>query len=161
MMGVGKSTIGGLLAARTGRTHIDTDRTLVQKLGRPIPQLFQIFGETTFRDHETAVLKSLEPGPLVVSTGGGIVLRPQNWIEMRRLGVTIFLDVPLEILADRLAVSKKRRPLLEGEDRDSRIAAILEQRLPLYRQADITVTLGSGTAEDGANLVLDALEVAL
>lgn len=158
MMGVGKSTIGGILAQRAGRQHIDTDKLLVNRLGRPIPQLFQLFGESTFRDHETAILKSFEPGPLVISTGGGIVLRPQNWLEMRRLGTTIFLDVPVDVLLARLAVSKKRRPLLQGDDMEDKVRSILAARTDLYLQADVKVELGDLEAEDGATRVLAALE---
>ena len=89
MMGVGKSTIGSILAEQTHRPFHDTDRMLVHRLGRPIPQLFQIYGESTFRDHETAILKTLEPGPQVISTGGGIVLSKLddviNWARSNSL----------------------------------------------------------------------------
>lgn len=159
MMGVGKSTVGGLLAQRAKRDHVDTDRLLVNRLGRPIPQLFQILGESTFRDHETAILRSLEPGNVVVSTGGGIVLREQNWIEMARLGTTIFLDVPEDVLIARLERSKKRRPLLQGEGMEDKVRAILAARLPLYRKADLVVQLGDADAASGAELVLEALAV--
>ncbi len=159
MMGVGKSTAGGIVAERAGREHLDTDRMLIRKLGRPIPQLFQLLGESTFRDHETTLLRELSPGRSVISTGGGIVVRPQNWDEMRRLGTTIFMDVPFDILIARLHASKKRRPLLQGEDMESKVAAILEARLPLYRQADLTVTLEHLDANDSADRILAALGV--
>lgn len=161
MMGVGKSTVGELLAQRSGRQHLDTDRSLVRKLGRPIPQLFQLFGETTFRDHETALLRSIEPGPLVISTGGGIVVRPQNWDEMRRLGTTIFLSVDLDVLTARLATSKKKRPLLQGGAMEEKVEKILEQRLPLYRQADLIVELADLDAQSAALRVEEALRVRL
>ncbi len=158
MMGVGKSTTGGILAEMTGREHLDTDRMLIRKLGRPIPQLFHLLGESTFRDHETTLLREIEPGPKVISTGGGIVLRPQNWGEMRRLGITIFLDVPLDTLTQRLAVSKKRRPLLQGDDMEEKVATILEARLPLYQQADITVPIDASDAQDAARQIYAAIE---
>src|SRR3954464_1775303 len=82
MMGAGKTSLGRSLAGLSGREHLDTDHLLQRRLGRPIPQLFNIYGEATFRDHETSILKGLEPGPSVISTGGGIVLRPVNWVEM-------------------------------------------------------------------------------
>ena len=159
MMGVGKSTTGGILAERTGREHFDTDRMLVRKLGRPIPQLFQMLGESTFRDHETTLLREMKPGHSVVSTGGGIVLRAQNWDEMKRLGTTVFLDVPLDILVSRLAVSKKRRPLLQGVEMESKVAEILEARLPLYRQADLTIQIDNLNAESAAEKILQLMEV--
>lgn len=159
MMGVGKSTTGGILAERTGRQHIDTDRMLVRKLGRPIPQLFQMLGESTFRDHETTLLREMSAGPSVISTGGGIVLRAQNWLEMKRLGTTIFMDVPLDILLERLATSKKRRPLLQGVEMEPKVTEILESRLPLYRQADVTISIDHLNAEDAAERILALLEV--
>src|SRR5437588_3585265 len=102
MMGAGKSAIGRSLAKLSGRTHVDTDLLLQNRLGRPIPQLFQIYGESAFRDHESSILRSLEPAESVISTGGGIVMRPSNWDELRRLGVTVFVEVEVEELIDRL-----------------------------------------------------------
>src|SRR5450631_3409697 len=66
MMGVGKSAVGRELAVRTGREFVDTDQMLQNRLGRPISQLFQIYGESAFRDHETAILKSIVPSLAVV-----------------------------------------------------------------------------------------------
>jgi shikimate kinase len=157
MMGAGKSSVGRALADMTGRTHMDTDRILQHRLGRPIPQLFSIYGETAFRDHETSVLKGIEPGAHVISTGGGIVLREANWAEMRRLGLTIFLDVSPEILEERLRASKKRRPLLEVEDWEERMHNLLQQRMPLYEKADIRVKIVDAPLEQCASTVLDAV----
>ncbi len=148
MMGAGKSSLGRALSDKTGREHLDTDQILQRRLGRPIPQLFQIYGESTFRDHETSVLKSLEPGFSVISTGGGIVLREANWIELRRLGNVVYVDVEYDDLVERLSASKKRRPLLEVEDWKARLQALLEERRPLYDQADLTVNVtGLGITE--------------
>lgn len=159
MMGVGKSTTGQHMARLTGREHLDTDRMLVRKLGRPIPQLFQLYGESTFRDHESTLLREIETGPRVISTGGGIVLREQNWDEMRRLGITLYLDAPFDVLVARLAASRKRRPLLQGEGMEAKVEQILEARLPLYRQADLIVPIGDLNAEAAAQLALRALGV--
>ncbi len=157
MMGVGKSTIGSILAEQTHRPFHDTDRMLVHRLGRPIPQLFQIYGESTFRDHETAILKTLEPGPQVISTGGGIVLREANWDLMRALGSIIYLHVPFEILVNRLAASRKRRPLLQVENVEERIQSILDAREPLYAKADLAVELGDMNAEQAATHLREIL----
>ncbi len=158
MMGAGKTTVGRILSERTGRVFRDVDRMLVNRLGRPIPQLFSIYGEETFREHETAILKSLEPEASIVSTGGGIVLRPVNWEIMRALGTVIYLKAPLEVLMERLAASKKKRPLLQVEDPEERVKSILEARTPLYEQADVIIELGDSDAEGGANLVMEAME---
>lgn len=160
MMGVGKSTVGQLLANRTGRAFLDTDRMLVQRFGRPIPQIFQLYGEATFRDHETSILKSIERDGQVISTGGGIVIRPENWLLMRALGTVIFLDVPLDILIDRLRASKKRRPLLQAENFEERVETILSSRRTVYEQADVHVHLGDLMSEPATDLILQKLSEA-
>jgi shikimate kinase len=160
MMGAGKSTVGKALAELVERDFIDTDSLLQARLGRPIAQVFQIYGEDTFREHETSVLRSLEPCPAVVSTGGGIVLRDENWSEMRRLGVTVFLDCPYEILVERLQRSKRKRPLLQAEDWPDRLRALLENRMPLYRKADITVPIQEVEIDLAAQQVRQAIEAA-
>jgi len=157
MMGAGKSSLGRALAEATGRTFLDTDLLLQQRLGRPIPQIFQIYGEPTFRDHESSILRSLEPGPVVLATGGGIVLREGNWAEMRRLGTTIFLEACADTLIDRLAKSKKRRPLLQVEDWETRTRNLLEERMPLYQQADVRVCVDGAEMDEAAQRVLEAL----
>jgi shikimate kinase len=155
MMGSGKSTVGRLLAERAERTFVDTDQLISQRLGRPIHQLFSIYGQEAFRDHETAVLRSLEARNVVISTGGGIVLRPANWVEMRRLGKIAFLDLPLEVLIDRLQRSARRRPLLETENWQERLADIYSERRPLYERADVVVRLAG---EDHAMAVEKLME---
>lgn len=143
MMGAGKSTVGKALAERLGVEFMDTDQILERRLGRPTAQVFKLFGEPTFRDHETAVLKSLASGPGVLATGGGIVLREENWIEMRRLGAVVFMDVEARRLCERLRRSKRKRPLLEREDWESVVADLVATRRPLYEQADIRVEVNT------------------
>jgi shikimate kinase len=139
MMGAGKSSVGRRLSTITGRRFLDTDQLLQNRLGRSINQIFQLYGEEAFRDHESSILRQLEPGHDIVSTGGGIVLREENWNELRRLGPTIYLRASPETLIDRLQVSKKRRPLLAGEAWDDKLREILNRRVPLYEQADATL----------------------
>lgn len=157
MMGAGKTSIGRALAGLSGRRHIDTDHLLQRRLGRPIPQLFKIYGESTFRDHETSILKGLEPCQAVVSTGGGIVLRPANWEQMRRLGTTIYIEADLVHLLARLGSSKKRRPLLQFDNWQERVAELLEQRRPLYEQADLTIKVGEMCVDDVARAIFDRM----
>ena len=158
MMGAGKTSVGRLLAEKTGRSFIDTDLLLQQRLGRPISQIFQIYGEEAFRDHETSVIRALEPGDTIISTGGGAVLRPENWVEFKRLGVTIYLDATLDTLIDRLTISKKKRPLLQVDNWEDRARALLESRSGLYRNADVLVPVDDVDIEFGADRVLLAVE---
>ncbi|HRI44043.1 MAG TPA: shikimate kinase [Fimbriimonadaceae bacterium] len=158
MMGAGKSTVGREVARLAGRPFFDTDQLLSYRLGRPIPQLFSIYGEAAFRYHETAILRGLEPQPGVLATGGGIVVREANWVEMKRLGTTVFLDVDRAALTGRLARSKKKRPLLAHENWEERFDQILAARRVLYEQADRRVLIGGESLEEAARKVLDSLE---
>ena len=158
MMGAGKSSLGRSLADLSGRSFVDSDRLLQQRLGRPISQIFQIYGEQAFRDHESSVIRSIEPGEIILSTGGGAILRPENWAEFRRLGITIYLDATLETIIDRLTSSKKKRPLLQVENWEDRARDLLESRTDLYRKADVTVRVDDVDLVYGAQRVLDAIE---
>jgi|SRR5579862_6808904 len=157
MMGAGKSALGRELCKLTEREHVDTDLLLQRRLGRRIPQLFKIYGESAFRDHETSILRGLNPGFSVISTGGGIVLRDANWDQMRRLGIVAFIDVDFECLCERLDVSKKPRPLLQVEDWKEKLRLLLEERLPFYHKADVTVNVTGLTIPDAANAVFERL----
>ncbi|RYG33767.1 shikimate kinase [bacterium] len=156
MMGAGKSAIGRALAEVTGREFIDTDQLIQNRLGRPIPQIFQIYGEPTFRDHETSVLKSLEPGMSVVSTGGGLVGREENWYELRRLGTVCYLRASHTTLTTRLAVSKKKRPLLQNDTWEDDLRRLMEKRAPLYERADLVVDVDQDGLDEGLERVLRA-----
>lgn len=156
MMGVGKSAVGRELAVRTGREFLDTDQILQSKLGRPVNQLFQIYGEDAFRDHETALLKNLEPTGAILSTGGGIVIREENWTELRRLGTVLYLKAGDQELIRRLTNSKKRRPLLEVENWEERLSVLLSQRESMYQKADLVVDLDGEGIEGAAEKVFQA-----
>lgn len=159
MMGAGKSSIGRLLAERAGRDFADTDTLLVHRLGRPIPQIFRLYGEPTFRDHETSVLRSLNPGLSVLATGGGTVLRAENWDELRRLGTTIYLQASLTTLVGRLERTRYRRPLLLADDWERRIEEILRGRETLYRQADLSVAVDGKSLEETTDAILREMDL--
>ncbi len=157
MMGAGKSAVGRSLAAQSGRPFIDTDLLLQNRLGRPIPQLFQIYGEEAFRDHENAILRNLDATESVISTGGGIVTHAENWKELRRLGTTIYLRATEEALISRLEQSKKRRPLLEVDDWQQRVKDLLAARRHLYETADVIVNLTDEDIDTSAAAILKRL----
>jgi shikimate kinase len=160
MMGAGKSTVGRALAVLSEREFLDSDHLLENRFGRPVHQIFKLYGEEAFRGHETSVLKTLEPGPIVLATGGGIVLKPQNWDEFRRLGKSVYFNVPAEVLKRRLEASKRRRPLLETENWEAKFDEIFESRQDLYRQADLIIDLVHGDQQDTAQQIFDALRSA-
>ncbi|MGE0000808.1 MAG: shikimate kinase [Fimbriimonadaceae bacterium] len=157
IMGSGKSVLGNRLADTLDVPFMDTDQLFVNRMGRPIAQWFRHYGEDSFREHETSILRSLEPEPAVLSTGGGIVLRPENWQEMKRLGATVYLDVPPSAIKARLAQSKRRRPLLEFEDWEERFDKIYAERRPIYQQADITVNLDFEEIDEAVRSIVEQL----
>jgi shikimate kinase len=159
MMGSGKTTVGRILAERLGVPFKDSDKMLHSLLGRPVHELFRYYGEEAFRQHETRLLQGLPAEEGVLSTGGGIVLRDENWTELRRLGTTVFLDVELETLKARLATAKKIRPLIQTEEWRERVERILEERRPKYEQADLVLRLKDEDAATVAGLLYDRLSL--
>jgi shikimate kinase len=148
MMGAGKSSVGRTLAELSERPFEDTDLILQHRLGWSIPQLFQRYGEDAFREHETSVLRSLDPHAAILATGGGIVCRPENWTEMQRLGLTVYLRASAETVKARLELSRKKRPLLEFEDWQERVDRLLTARSPFYDQADIIVDVDGKSIQE-------------
>ncbi|WP_027330369.1 shikimate kinase AroK [Marinimicrobium agarilyticum] len=133
-MGAGKSTIGRLLAAELKVPFYDSDRVIEERTGADIPWIFDVEGESGFRDRESAVLAELaeEPGA-VIATGGGIVLRPVNGEVMHRSGRVCYLTASIEQLVERTAKDKKR-PLLQVDNPRQKIIDLLNQRDPIYRE---------------------------
>ncbi len=161
MMGAGKSAVGRPLAQALGYRFIDADEALERTAGRSIPQIFAENGEEGFRAMETAVLNQLAQWhSLVVATGGGVVTRPANWGHLHQ-GVVIWLDAPEEVLLQRLRVDPTPRPLLADPDPGARLRHLLEQRRPLYAQADLHVSQGAESVEGVATRVLEALPAIL
>eukprot|EP00250_Pteridium_aquilinum_P001343 c11554_g1_i1 orf=230-1189(+) len=150
MMGSGKTTVGKLLAEALGYEFFDSDKLIEDAAGGiTVAQFFKQQDEEKFRNAETDVLKKLScNGRSVVATGGGIVVRDVNWNYLRH-GVTVWLDVPLEALAERVvAVGTHTRPLLGDPQGGSaysqalaRLSSIYELRAPYYEKADIIVSL--------------------
>lgn len=133
-MGAGKSTIGKMLADRTNREFIDTDSVIVEKTGVEIDLIFEIEGEEGFRKRESRLIKELTAlDNIVLATGGGAVLDPENRKYLQQRGTVIYLQATAEQLYERTAKDRKR-PLLNTNDRLGRIKELLEVREPLYRQ---------------------------
>jgi shikimate kinase len=134
LMAVGKSTIGRALADMLGFAFYDTDQVIEQRAGAPVAWIFDVEGESGFRDREQQVLDELtrEDG-IVLATGGGIVLRPCNRAMLRSRGTVIHLDSPVERLVERTRRDRKR-PLLQGGDPRETLRRLSEERGPLYAE---------------------------
>ncbi|MBS1717116.1 MAG: shikimate kinase [Armatimonadetes bacterium] len=157
MMGVGKSAVGREIASITGRQFVDTDILIQRRLGRSIQSFFQHYGEAAFREHETRVLEQLKPGNTIVSTGGGIILREENWVQLHRIGVVIYLKASAETLTERLERSSKKRPLLQVENWKDRVVELAEKREEFYSKADYTVLVTTQTIAEMAQDVIKTL----
>jgi len=157
MMGAGKSAVGRPLAAALGYRFIDADQVLEQATARTIPDVFEAEGEQGFRDLESAVLARIASWhSLVVATGGGVVLRSENWGRLQQ-GVVVWLDAPEALLLERLAADPTPRPLINGPDPAERLRVLLDQRRPLYGLADLQIEQDGRPPADVAQQVLKAL----
>ena len=158
MMGAGKTTVGRALATRMKREFIDTDRVLVERTGVPVATVFEIEGEEGFRRRESAALEEACEGEgRVVATGGGIVLAEANRRLMREHGTVIYLRARLESLWERLRHDTSR-PLLATPNPKARLAELLNEREPLYREvAHLIVDSGPQSASTLVNRVMSAL----
>ncbi len=135
MMGSGKSAVGSRLALRLGRTHYDTDTEVASRTGCSIAELWGEQGEAAFRSMEAAAIDRLaDADAAVISTGGGAVLNEHNVAQMRKSGFVVWLSAPPEVLARRVGDGTKR-PLLDGEPTERRLAAILHERVGEYAAA--------------------------
>jgi len=151
--GTGKSTVAALVAARLGTAVCDADRVLEERLGCTIGDLIATRGERVFRDAEESLLGELLDGCAgVLSTGGGVVLRPANRLALRRLGrPVVWLDARADVVRGRLAAdpgTALHRPGLTGSDPLAEVEAALALRLPLYAScADLRVDTSAVTPE--------------
>ena len=141
MMGCGKSTIGPLLAAQLGYNFLDTDTTIEKLVSQSIPELFQTVGEPEFRKIETQVLAEVSAYVrLIVATGGGIAIEPENWNHLHQ-GLVIWLDPSVDLLVQRLQDDTTRPLLATPEELQPKLERILSERRHRYAEADIQISL--------------------
>lgn len=156
-MGCGKSTVGKRLAERLHMTFTDMDRYIEEQVGRAISAIFEQDGEAAFREteHRACVALGKEQG-LVIATGGGAVLRPDNVAALSENGTIVFLNVDVQTVLRRLE-GDTSRPLLQRPDKEDAVRTLMQQRLPLYRAA-AAVTVD---ADADADTVAEAIEARL
>jgi shikimate kinase len=134
-MASGKSSIGRLLARKLRRRFADTDRLVIERECRDIPEIFAAEGESYFRNIETAALESLaDSDQLVIATGGGIVTQNRNLAILQRIGFVIWLFAEEDVTLERV-LRNQNRPLVQTADPRATIRVLYEKRRPLYEQA--------------------------
>ncbi len=157
MMGCGKSTTGLPLAKSIGYSFIDADSVLEEAVGKPIHRVFEEEGEVGFRFLEAQIISSIgERHSLVVATGGGVVLRSENWGVLHQ-GVVIWLDASREIILERLKLDPSPRPLLNSSDPSLGLDQLLNDRKRFYEEADLRVSINQEPPEEVVQYILDSL----
>ncbi|MDP2167852.1 MAG: shikimate kinase [Thermodesulfovibrionales bacterium] len=136
-MGTGKTEVGRELSRLLGFTLIDADEEIVKSEGMSINEIFARDGEPCFRDIETKTLKEISKREnVIVSTGGGAVLREENMAALRERGIIVWLTASPETILARTS-NDSLRPLLQVQDPLKKIRELLEYRMPFYKKADI------------------------
>jgi shikimate kinase len=149
LMGAGKTTIGRQLARRLNRNFYDSDHEIVDRTGVPIPTIFEIEGEAGFRKREQQTIAELSKmHDIVMATGGGVVLDPENRNRLRETGWVVYLNVPPLMLFQRTR-NDRNRPLLQVEDPLARLESLHAERDPLYREAANLVVEGGQLVATG------------
>ena len=139
-MGAGKTTIGRLLAHKLKLEFIDSDLEIEVRTGADIPWIFDVEGEAGFREREQRVLAELtQRDGILLATGGGAVIRPENRLALAGRGIVVYLYTSLEQQIERTG-RDRHRPLLQDVDLAETLRALMQVRDPLYREiADYVV----------------------
>lgn len=149
LMGAGKTTVGKQLARRLHRPFYDSDHEIVERTGVPIPTIFEIEGEPGFRRRESQTIAELSVMPeIVMATGGGVVLDPENRQCLRETGWVVYLNVPPFYLYQRTR-NDRNRPLLQVNDPLARLEELHAARDPLYRETAHLVIDGGRLVASG------------
>ena len=157
MMGSGKTSTGRPLAKRLGYGFVDADAVIEQVAGCTIPEIFERDGEAGFRSIESQVLNAIsQRHSLVVATGGGVVTKPENWGQLHS-GIVVWLDVNRAQLIERLQDDSTQRPLLQQPNPEAALDTLLQERRPLYGEADLTVVIKNESPDAVADGILQLL----
>jgi shikimate kinase len=158
MMGAGKSSIGRRLAVRLGLPFVDADAEIEKAAGMTIEEIFTAHGEPYFRAGETRVIaRLLEGGPQVLATGGGAYMNPETRAAIRAKGIAVWLRATLDVLSRRI---KRRgdRPLLKNSDPLETLKRLIDERYPVYAEAEVTVESRDVTHETIVDEIIAGLQ---
>lgn len=157
LMGAGKSSIGKRLANALSVPFTDADTEIEKAAGKSINEIFEEDGEACFRDGEFRVISRLLRDPeQVLATGGGAFMRAETRELIANAGISIWLKADLDLLMSRVS-RRDTRPLLRRENPAGIMAKLIEERYPVYAQADITIVSRDAPHEEIVNEIIDAV----
>ncbi len=157
-MGAGKSSIGRRLGAGLGCPFVDADREIEKAGGCTIEEIFERHGEAAFRDGERRVIARLLSDPRqVLATGGGAFMDPRTRAAIREQGISVWLRADLDLLVRRTG-RRNNRPLLKGKDRRVILQGLIDERYPVYAEADVAVDIDDSPPDVTTNRVRAAIE---
>jgi shikimate kinase len=157
LMGAGKTAIGRRVAAALDLPFTDSDQEIETVSRMTIPELFERYGEAEFRALEQRViLRVLENGPRILSTGGGAFMNAQTRAAIAEHGLSVWLKADLDILMDRVS-KKQNRPLLKNADPRGTLEKLMLERYPVYAEANLTVPTREERKEVIAAEVIEAI----
>lgn len=158
LMGAGKSTVGRRLARRLGLDFVDTDAAIEDAAGLSAAEMFERYGEADFRDGERRLVARLVDGRVkVIATGGGAFVDPRTRRLLNERAITVWLDAPVEVLADRTA-RRDTRPLLRNGDPKGTLERLASERGPFYAEAHLHIRSGNGAHGEVVEKIVAALE---
>ena len=158
LMGVGKSTVGRRLAKRLGLPFVDSDSAIEDAAGYSPAEIFERYGEQDFRDGERRLVARLIKGEIrVIATGGGAYVDPRTRELLNERAITVWLDAPVDILAERTSRRDTRAQLRNGDPKAT-LQRLSEERRPSYQEAHIHVRSGDGAHRDVVDAIVAALE---
>jgi shikimate kinase len=158
LMGVGKSTVGRRLAKRLGLPFIDSDHEIEDIVGLPAGEVFERYGEEDYRDGERRLVARLIDGEIrVIATGGGVFVDPRTRKLLNERAVTVWLDAPIDVLAERTG-RRNTRPLLKNGDPKGTLERLAAMERQAYAEAHIHVKSGSGAHKDVVDSIIAELE---
>jgi shikimate kinase len=158
LMGVGKSTVGRRLAKRLGLSFVDSDAAIEDAAGSPAAEIFERYGEQDFRDGERRLVARLIEGDVrVIATGGGAYVDPRTRKLLNERAITVWLDAPVDILAERTSRRDTRAQLRNGDPK-AVLERLAQERRPSYEEAHIHVKSGDGAHKDVVDAIIRALE---
>lgn len=139
MMGAGKTTVGRRLAARLNRLFLDSDEEIEKAAQMTIPEIFEQRGEPEFRAGETRVIaRVLKDRDVVLATGGGAFVHPDTRALVKGEAISVWLKAEVDILFERVS-RRSNRPLLKTANPRATLEKLIEDRYPIYAEADVTV----------------------